>query len=77
MPREVRVDILVRLVACRHVVPRAAFLVQSEPEALSLREIVLNVHANDGANVSEAEDYDPDERLVTEAGDGVCLDIID
>jgi hypothetical protein len=48
--RDVLVDVDFEVMVRRHLVPLAAFLVQADPPALALRVIVVDAHADDGAD---------------------------
>jgi hypothetical protein len=58
----------------RHFVALAAFLVQADPPALAHRVVVLDAHGDDGADASEGEGHDADERPIAQADDGRGVD---
>jgi arginase family enzyme len=51
----------------RHLMPLAAFLMQTDPPALALGVVVLDAHADDRANAGEGERHDAYQRAVTQA----------
>ena len=60
----------------RHLVVLAALLVQPEPPALALGEVVLNPHRKRRADAREAVDQDADERPIAKADQAVCRDAL-
>src|SRR5262249_8246755 len=61
----------------RHLVPFPAFLVQPKPPAFSLLEVVLDVHAERGANASKAVDHDGNEGAIAHASESVRGDAVE
>ena len=45
----------------------AAFLVQPQPPALAIREIVVDLHRDDGTDAGKAVDHDADQGAVAQA----------
>ena len=72
--RDVGVEVLLGLVMGGNLVALAALLVEPEPESFALLVVVLNVHADDGADACEAVDHDADERPVAQTRDGGRVD---
>ena len=64
---EVGVEVLLGVVVGGHLVPLAALLVQAEPGPRALGVIVLDLHAEGGADAGEAEDHDADQGPVAQA----------
>jgi hypothetical protein len=60
-----------------HVVPLAAFLVQTHPGAFALRVHVLEPHLHGRANAGEGIDEERNERAIAKAGWGVGVDAIE
>ena len=50
----------------RHLVLLAAFLVEPHPPALAVGIIVLDLHADDGADAGEGVGHDADQRAVAQ-----------
>jgi hypothetical protein len=50
----------------RHLMPLVAFLVQPDPPALALGEVVLDAHGDDGADAGEGEGNHADQRPVAQ-----------
>ena len=61
----------------RHLVVLAALLVQPEPPALALGEVVLDPHRKRRADPREAVDQDADERPIAKADQAVCRDALE
>ena len=70
---QVRVQELLEDVVARHLVLLAAFLMEAHPAAPALREVVLDLHADDRVHAGEGVDHDADKRVVAELGDGGLL----
>jgi hypothetical protein len=62
------------LVMGRHFVALAAFLVQADPPALIVGEIILDPHRHHGADGGEGVGHDADQRAVAEADEGRGVD---
>ena len=52
---QIGVEIGFEIVMRRHLVALAAFFVEAHPPALALGEIILDAHADGGADAGEAE----------------------
>ena len=55
----------------------AAFLLKPKPRTLSVHVEVLDVHAHNGADASEAEDHHGDEGAVAQADERRGVDTVD
>jgi hypothetical protein len=55
----------------------AAFLMQPNPPALAVWEVILDAHCHYGANASEAVNHHADERAITQADDGRNIDAVE
>jgi hypothetical protein len=51
----------------RHLMPLAAFFMQTNPPALALGVVVLDTHGDDRANAGEGERHDAYQRAATQA----------
>ena len=60
----------------RHLMPLAAFLMQSDPPALALRVVILDAHGDDGADAGKGEGHDTDQRPIAQADHGRCVDAV-
>jgi hypothetical protein len=58
------------LVVCRHFVALAAFFVEADPPALSVGDVILDPHGDDGADTGERIGHDPDQGAVAQANEG-------
>ena len=61
----------------RHLVVLAAFLVEAEPPALALGEVVLDPHRKRGADPREAVDQHADQRAIAQANQAVGGDALE
>ena len=59
--RDIGVQVILGVVVGGHLVPLAAFLVQAEPGPAAFGVIILDLHAEGGADAGEAEDHDGDQ----------------
>ena len=66
---EIGVDGGLGEVVRRNIVPLPALLVQPDPPALPLREVVLDAHPDHRTDAAERVDHDADERPVSKADD--------
>jgi hypothetical protein len=57
------------LVMRRHFVALAAFLVEADPPAFAVGEIILDPHGDDGADAGEGVGHDADQGAVAQADD--------
>jgi hypothetical protein len=71
---DIVVEKLFQAVVTGDFVLLAAFLVQSDPAAPSLAEIVLHLHAEDRVDAGEAVDHDADQGAVAETGERAGVD---
>jgi hypothetical protein len=55
------------LVMGRHLVALAAFLVESDPPALAVGEVVLDPHRDDGADAGEGVGHHADQGAIAQA----------
>jgi hypothetical protein len=55
---EIAIDVGFGVMMGKHFGVFATFLVQAEPAAFALLEIILDVHADNGADAGEAEEHD-------------------
>jgi hypothetical protein len=60
---------LFEVVVTGNIVFLAAFLLQANPSAAALHEIISDLDLNDGADAAEAVDYDGYEDALTQAED--------
>jgi hypothetical protein len=51
----------------RHLVTLASFLLQPDPPALAVGEVVFDAHRDDGADAREGLDHDADQRTAAQA----------
>jgi hypothetical protein len=65
------------LVVRRHLVLLAAFLVEADPPALAVGEVVLDPHGDDSADASEGVGHDADQRAIAQAEQGRGVDAFD
>ena len=75
--RDVGVKVRFGVVVGGHLVELAAFLVEANPPAFAVLVVVLDLHADDGADAGEAVDHDADERPVAEADHGGGVDAVE
>ena len=61
------IQVILGVVVGGHLVPLAAFLVQAEPCPPPFGVIILDLHAEGGADAGEAEDHDGDQGAVAQA----------
>jgi hypothetical protein len=62
----VLVEVGLELVVGRHLVPLSALLVESEPPALAFGVVVVDAHADHGADPGERVGHDGDQRAVAQ-----------
>jgi hypothetical protein len=62
------------LVVRRHLVALAAFLVEADPPALAVGEIIVDPHRHDGADAGEGVGHDADQGAVAQADQGRGVD---
>jgi hypothetical protein len=74
---QVRVHVSLREMVRRHVVALAALLVQPEPAAPPLGEVVAAPHSDDGADTAEAVDHHADECPVAEPDERADVDAVE
>jgi hypothetical protein len=67
---DVGVEIGFEVMMRRHLVALAAFLVQPHPPAFPLRVVVLDAHADDGADAREGIGHYRDQGTVAQADKG-------
>jgi hypothetical protein len=64
---EIFIKELLELVMGRHLVALAAFLIEPQPPALPVGEVVLDLHRDDRADAGKAVDHHADQRAVAQA----------
>ncbi len=74
---EVSVEILLEGVVGGDVVALPTFFVESQPRALPLRVVVLDLHAERGADAGERVEEGSDQGAITELGDSVDVDRVE
>jgi hypothetical protein len=65
------------LVMGRHLVALATFLVEADPPAFSVGEVVLDPHRHYCPDAGEGVGHDPDQRAVAQADEGRGVDALD
>jgi len=65
---QISIDVNLGIMMGRHLVVFPAFLVKPEPAAFALLGIILNIHADGGADAGEAVEHDGDERAIAQVG---------
>jgi hypothetical protein len=71
---DIGVDVGLQQVMGWHLVLLAAFLVQSDPPALALGIVVLDIHVKRGGNAGEGVDQQRNQRAVAQADNGARVD---
>jgi hypothetical protein len=61
----------------RHLVALATFLVEADPPALAVGEVVLDPHRHHGADAGEGVGHDPDQGAVAQTDEGRGVDALD
>ena len=74
---EVGVHVSLGVVVCGHFVVFAAFLLEAEPRTFPVEVVILDVHADDGADARKTEHHHRDERAVTQSDEGRGVDAVE